>query len=458
MDRDDHKGRPQDEENGADNAEPYEGSDQENPQGTDQDPAYSSAEGGDWQDQPVDDFTDEAQTAEATYAEDVNPEDRPPGEQAPATGEDGPVEDEYYQRLPEEGEAVAEGEEMAAPEDMDTVQKPGSSLMGYMPYVAGTVILLILGFFGFQQFSGSFSSAPSQPGPVEVVADTPPTPLPPQVAENTLPLPPQPAPMPDVNAVNPSPDVLAPPPPDQRLPANAPSVITSNTPLPSPATGSAQTQTELENHIVELNKQIEDLKASQAQLKQQLDTATAAASQLPQANSEQAAAATHALEQRIAELEQRLQTQAAASTPAPAATPSTPTATTPSSSDTNVLSPASTDTKPATPKRKKARKKSTDFMANQLQREVNAHHRSGRLVVPPDESVPPMAAPLPTMPSAAGWVLRSAQPGSAWISQGMSPNLRRIVPGDKVPGIGTIVSIHQYAGRWVIEGTQGTIH
>jgi hypothetical protein len=57
-----------------------------------------------------------------------------------------------------------------------------------------------------------------------------------------------------------------------------------------------------------------------------------------------------------------------------------------------------------------------------------------------------------------GWILRSAQPGSAWLSQGpYSSDLRRVVPGDKVQGLGTVTAIRQSAGRWVVEGTQGAV-
>jgi hypothetical protein len=75
----------------------------------------------------------------------------------------------------------------------------------------------------------------------------------------------------------------------------------------------------------------------------------------------------------------------------------------------------------------------------------------------------PMPAPMPVNDmggapmGGGGWVLRSAQPGQAWLSQGGSAELRRVQPGDKVPGLGTVVSVRMSAGRWLVEGTQGSV-
>lgn len=101
--------------------------------------------------------------------------------------------------------------------------------------------------------------------------------------------------------------------------------------------------------------------------------------------------------------------------------------------------------------------------AEQLQREENAKlgivEPGTAVSAAPPESPPvrAMASKHSSRPAKAGWVLRSAQPGYAWLSQGDSTELRRVIPGDKVAGLGTIVSVQQQAGHWVVEGTKGKV-
>jgi hypothetical protein len=64
-------------------------------------------------------------------------------------------------------------------------------------------------------------------------------------------------------------------------------------------------------------------------------------------------------------------------------------------------------------------------------------------------------------PRVAGqsWVLKSAKPGTAWIAERGSNEMKTVVIGDNVSGIGRVTSISQdSSGRWVVNGTQGKIN
>lgn len=62
-------------------------------------------------------------------------------------------------------------------------------------------------------------------------------------------------------------------------------------------------------------------------------------------------------------------------------------------------------------------------------------------------------------PVATGWVLKSAKPGTAWVAQKGSSELKTVSVGDTLSGIGKITSINQNAaGRWVVNGSKGQIN
>lgn len=64
------------------------------------------------------------------------------------------------------------------------------------------------------------------------------------------------------------------------------------------------------------------------------------------------------------------------------------------------------------------------------------------------------AAPAPTK----RWVLKSAKPGTAWVSQPGSNELKTISVGDTLSGIGRVTSIAaDSSGRWMVNGTRGNI-
>ncbi|MEZ5919633.1 MAG: hypothetical protein R3D66_07005 [Alphaproteobacteria bacterium] len=55
------------------------------------------------------------------------------------------------------------------------------------------------------------------------------------------------------------------------------------------------------------------------------------------------------------------------------------------------------------------------------------------------------------------WVLRSAQPGKAVLSEKGSNDLKTVEVGDSLKGIGKIVAIERVDGRWIVQGMQGIV-
>lgn len=55
------------------------------------------------------------------------------------------------------------------------------------------------------------------------------------------------------------------------------------------------------------------------------------------------------------------------------------------------------------------------------------------------------------------WELRAAQPGKAWVSQKGKRDMKPVVVGDSLSGIGRIQGIDLVNGRWVVRGSGGTI-
>ncbi len=55
------------------------------------------------------------------------------------------------------------------------------------------------------------------------------------------------------------------------------------------------------------------------------------------------------------------------------------------------------------------------------------------------------------------WVLRSAQPGKAWVSKKGQSGVQAVSVGENLSGVGRITAISQVGGRWLVKGTQGTI-
>lgn len=80
----------------------------------------------------------------------------------------------------------------------------------------------------------------------------------------------------------------------------------------------------------------------------------------------------------------------------------------------------------------------------------------------PKPRASPAASPAPmktVQPESftAGWMLRAAQPGRAWVSRQGEQDMHSIQVGDRLTGIGRITAISFENGRWRVQGTQGRI-
>jgi hypothetical protein len=71
----------------------------------------------------------------------------------------------------------------------------------------------------------------------------------------------------------------------------------------------------------------------------------------------------------------------------------------------------------------------------------------------------PVAAKRAAPARKIDWVLRSAKPGMAWVSEKGSTEMRTVSVGDTLAGIGKVTAIATDAqGRWVVNGTRGSIN
>jgi hypothetical protein len=83
--------------------------------------------------------------------------------------------------------------------------------------------------------------------------------------------------------------------------------------------------------------------------------------------------------------------------------------------------------------------------------------REGVKSVSGNRTSPPRSQQVPVRRTE--WVLRSAKPGMAWVSEKGSREMRTIAVGDTLAGIGKVTAITMDAqGRWSVNGTQGTIN
>ncbi len=404
--------------------------------GFDDDSAFAPQESGEpaapmeeesWQDeqQPVDDFTD----SEPGYADEAGLAEPQAGEIP--EGED--VQDAEYEPADFEDEDMGEARSQAEqylPPGMADGNKP--AYLKYLPYAGGLAVLTVLGVLGWQQIQGMMA-APEEPEPSPFAQVEPLAP------------PREEAPPPKTEVTKGPEYILEPVGAPQAQPQEPARETMGTAPLP-PASVPQQMESPLTQEVAALRRQLDEIRGNQERIDSEL-RALRAAPPPPPAADDGMKANLQALEEKIARLEQRV---------------NKPVAKKPRKKKT------SKKTRTASSRAKSEKKASSDFMASRLQREVNA--RMGRLSGarpstgsygtapgPLPTATPYPARPAPKPKAGGGWILRSAQPGSAWISEGMSTDLRRIVPGDKVPGLGTIVSIRMVAGHWLVEGTQGSV-
>jgi hypothetical protein len=110
---------------------------------------------------------------------------------------------------------------------------------------------------------------------------------------------------------------------------------------------------------------------------------------------------------------------------------------------------AAKEAKAAEKAAKAAEKKAAKAEARKAQKV--ASHDAHKAAAPSHKSSAPVENP-------SGFVLRGATPGSAWVAPVGNPGaLRQVTMGETLPGIGQIIAIHNYNGRWFVEGTNGFI-
>jgi hypothetical protein len=369
---------------------------------------------GEWHDQPVDDL---AESGEAYVEEIVTPGE----EEGPTEEEFSPAAEEGHQ--PDPSYASEGAENFQQP---DAQSKQGGGTMKYLPYIGVGAVLLVLGFFGYQQISNMMNAeqtAMLAPPPMQTASNEPPP-----VETPPPPAPPPASASPPVGTTTTTGEYIlnsgtVPPPATVPAPPSAPPPL----PLPSgqltPPVSPAAMEN-IEQQLTMLKTQLDDIKRNQERIDEQFRNLQNAPPP-PTLPDQAAQTGIRALEEKFAQLEQRV-----ASAPSPAAAKNAA-----SASNTAETPAGQVDRPAAKPKKKAARKKASPLPGNDNQWQKPGSYRQAM------------------MP----WILRSAQPGTAWISQGMGSELQRVVPGDKIPGLGTIVSVRMVAGRWLVEGTQGSV-
>lgn len=91
--------------------------------------------------------------------------------------------------------------------------------------------------------------------------------------------------------------------------------------------------------------------------------------------------------------------------------------------------------------------------------QVDMSEPVARPVAAPRKATTPVktvAAPAPQK-SAARWVLKSAQPGLAYVSQAGRDDMVTVRVGEMLPGIGRVNNIAIINGRWTVSGSDGSI-
>lgn len=296
--------------------------------------------------------------------------------------------------------------------------------------------------------------APMPPAGDAAAAGTPPAP-----ADMNQPAPmpaPMPAPAPDMAAA-PAPM----PAPAAEPPAAAPAPVTPQ-PAAAPAVN-AEANAELQQQISTLQNRVAELEGQLNSLKQQPAAAPA--------GDTVSKAEFDALSKRIDELSSRPaapapakpEVEKAAAKPAPVAKPIKLSHPRVRATESGMQVPVAPAPSVATP----PGIKSSTWAGSTGTVSTNVDRMMGS--APAAQPAPPAAVPVapvtgdsldqPGKTLSGSWMLRSAQPGRALISQGDSQEIRSVAVGDEVPGLGRVMAISQdSAGKWSVRGTLGTIN
>jgi hypothetical protein len=82
-----------------------------------------------------------------------------------------------------------------------------------------------------------------------------------------------------------------------------------------------------------------------------------------------------------------------------------------------------------------------------------AHDVTGSIAAPATQAAAAQPASLPVI---QGWTLRGVYNGAALIQRRLGGAIA-VMPGDRLPGLGQIESIHRRDGRWVVMTSRGMI-
>ncbi|HAU29967.1 MAG TPA: hypothetical protein DCW68_07680 [Rhodospirillaceae bacterium] len=70
---------------------------------------------------------------------------------------------------------------------------------------------------------------------------------------------------------------------------------------------------------------------------------------------------------------------------------------------------------------------------------------------------PVSAPPAKKVVKAPKWELRSVAGDAAWVGEAGKADVKRVIVGDTLEGLGKITAIHKVDGGWVVEGSRGTL-
>jgi len=111
----------------------------------------------------------------------------------------------------------------------------------------------------------------------------------------------------------------------------------------------------------------------------------------------------------------------------------------------------------------KADLESLTVAVGKLQQEAETRANAAEEKKKAETAATPPAAPATTASTTAPakkmvWILKSAKPGTAWVAEKGSRELRTVSVGDTLPGIGKVTSIDKNAeGLWEVVGEEGRI-
>jgi intracellular multiplication protein IcmG len=92
-----------------------------------------------------------------------------------------------------------------------------------------------------------------------------------------------------------------------------------------------------------------------------------------------------------------------------------------------------------------------------LKEEVRKLKRAPKVTNVKKTAAPKVVKKSPAVSAPISWELRAAQPGKAWISKKGQKNIRPVIVGDNLSGVGRITAISFVNGRWIVQGSAGRI-